>query len=165
MNKIKLSVYCFLFALALTTTIHAGEARQIRAVFVDESGSSTRSILATANATISGTSLHIFLTATDTWIGTRTDIFFPYPLIFRYFDEDGSYLGRFKTSDLFMPKWIGESKDLKIAPPFYMDKTTLFDKDTEVAYKVNARDAAFLGIIELSLESPPEQYAPKFKRE
>lgn len=73
----------------------------------------------------------------------------PYPLLIRYFDKDGQYLGHFTTKELYAPEWT--------LPYIHMywklDGVVLpLQQSRELTYTINARDAAFIEAIEVSFD-------------
>jgi hypothetical protein len=134
-------------------TAQAGEARQIKAIVVKEPGSSDKSEIATAKAETSGTSLHIILSETNKWMGRPgSKEVYPNTMHVRYFDKDGNYLGHFKSSELFIPKWISDSENIRVLL-YPGQKSTPFGKDTKLSYSINARDISFIEIVELSFSA------------
>lgn len=150
-----------IFSFSVCSLTSAGEKdRKLGAVVVKSSGHEMDSELATAEAVLSGTTLKIFLNAKEHW-AKYGDSFICLPMTVRYFDEDGNYLGRFTTSEAFMPDWafVGikpggyYSDAMGILSPTGRSgryKVESFNPNTPLSYKINARDAAFVRIIEIS---------------
>lgn len=163
MNKFKFSVFCFLFLLTLTTTILAGTTRQIKAVFVQETGSSTQSELATATAMVSGTNLNIFLSETDKWF-SKGKTATPSAIVIRYFDKEGNCLGSFITDDTFMPQWVVDLRDVEMESDgeFDFKQVIIFQRDTKIAHQITPSDISLIDSIELSFDPAPFNLPEKY---
>lgn len=103
-----------------------------------------------------------------------------YPLIVRYADSNGQVLGSFYTGEDFVPKSIYlrtkpgtfARAHLDDRPQFNQKKAFLLEeKDNQLGYTINARDAAFVKIIEIGFDttsdrrtsSPIPEFMPKDK--
>lgn len=147
------------------------QEREIKVLAVGYTGDPEPSELFTAKAIISGTTLTITFIDKEKWLRFPFSGkgFYPRPMMVRYFDKAGDYLGHFRTSSAFIPKWaldyseIEEGSYLTIpAGQGFADpgsyEVRSFKSGESVSYNINARDANFIEIIELSVREDSTIY-------
>jgi Uncharacterized conserved protein len=115
------------------------------------------------SASINDNQISLLLAVNNKWPKMGEDMIWCFPLLVRYFDKNGQYLGHFTTREQFIPDW-GREVFFERAGSYIDAKQiqvlTLLEEGSQLSYAINARDADYISIVEVSMADISDKVVP-----